>query len=57
MSHRDLTMSHLDETGIAAGLSLIIKYRATEIGWKIHINNGDREYICGRCIERARHGK
>lgn len=49
MSHRDLTIGDTEEFGVISGLPMLVRWRANEIGWRIHVSNAQKLTLCERC--------
>jgi hypothetical protein len=49
LSHRDLWFGDVDADGISPGISMLVRYRAAKIGWRIHMTNAQKLCRCERC--------
>lgn len=51
-SHRDFDFGHLEDSDLG-GIVMKIRWRAAEVGWRIHFTNAKKETLCPRCSTQA----
>ena len=49
LSHRDLTIGDTETLGVHSGLPMLVRWRAAEVGWRIHVSNAEKLCLCERC--------
>lgn len=50
--HRDLTVGDPESMGMVPVSPMLVRYRAREIGWKIHPTNANILCVCPRCANK-----